>query len=61
MTTETEDWTELDRVAKINLKPHLQVEFHRYKEQLRQEGRAWEDDARDILSGFIWDNSEDDL
>ncbi len=53
-----EYWNELDQAAKSNLRPCDQVEFVRYKEQLQREGHAWEDDARDILAGFIWEQSE---
>lgn len=50
----TEDWSELDSAAKANLSAHDQAEFVRYKEQLRREGHAWDNDAHDILAGFIW-------
>lgn len=53
----TEDWSELDSAAKANLSAHDQAEFVRYKEQLRREGHAWDNDAHDILAGFIWEQS----
>lgn len=61
MAAETEDWNEFDEAARMTLEPHHRDEFHRYREQLRREEYAWEDDARDILAGFIWDNSEGDF
>lgn len=55
----TEDWSELDQSAMNNLTEPQQREFFKYKEQLRQDGHKWIDDAEVILRGFIWDQLED--
>lgn len=53
------EWDELDGAALQNLNDRQQREFHRYKNELFEDGHSW-DDAREILTGFIWDESEDD-
>ncbi len=52
-------WNELDGAAEANLEGDALPEFYRYKEQLKSEGHKWQDDASDILSGYIWDASEE--
>ena len=54
-----DDWGELDGAAKVNLNSQQLSEFYRYKAQLKRENHKWMNDARDILIGFIWDESED--
>lgn len=52
-----ENWNELDEAAEKNLTPLGLKIFHEYKDDLRQMGHKWENDAYDILSGYIWDES----
>lgn len=56
-----EQWDSLDAAARTNLAalPASLSEFFRYKSELRDEGRAWEGDAQEILSGFIWGEIEE--
>jgi hypothetical protein len=54
-----ENWNELDEAAAKNLTPVGLKVFHEYKEQLRCDGHKWENDAYDILRGYIWDESEE--
>ncbi len=51
-------WGELDRTAKANLDPCQLRRFFEYKEELRLGGHAWSD-AYEILSGFLWDETEE--
>lgn len=53
------EWMELDNAARANLGDSGMYEFNRYKLRLKLEGHQWENDARDILTGYIWDESED--
>lgn len=50
-------WHELDGAAEANLNEQGCREFLRYKKRLYEEGYSWED-AEEILTGFIWDESE---
>lgn len=52
-------WTSLDIAARANLHGAALSEFFRYRDQLRAEGHQWEGDAEAILTGYIWDNSEE--
>lgn len=56
-----DEWDSLDDAAHANLgdKPSSLAEFFRYKDRLRLSGRAWTDDACDILTGFIWNEIEE--
>lgn len=56
-----DEWDSLDDAARANLddKPSSLAEFFRYKERLRSSGRAWQNDACDILTGFIWNEIEE--
>ncbi len=51
------EWNELDGAAEANLNEQSLREFYRYKKRLYEEGYSWED-AEEILTGFIWDESE---
>ena len=51
------EWNELDWAAEANLNEQSLREFYRYKKRLYEEGYSWED-AEEILTGFIWDESE---
>lgn len=53
------EWDELDSAAKTNLGDSGFERFQRYKEELRKDGHAWRGDACDILTGYIWDESEE--
>lgn len=53
-----EEWNELDGAARKNLNERQEREFNRYKNELYEDGHNWED-AEEILTGFIWDESED--
>ena len=55
----TEEWNSLDKAAKINLNEYYIEKFFKYKKSLKAEGHEWENDAEDILRGFIWDASEE--
>ena len=55
---ESMHWAELNYAAKTNLSPDKLKAFHKFKDQLREDGHKWEHDAYDILSGFIWDATE---
>jgi hypothetical protein len=55
------NWNELDGAAAKNLTPLALKVFHEYKDQLKQDGHTWENDASDILRGYIWDDMEDDI
>lgn len=52
------EWDELDGAADANLNEQGLREFFEYKKRLYEEGHSWED-AEEILTGFIWDESED--
>ena len=54
-------WSDLDDAARANLSSRDLAEFFRYRDNLRSDGHHWSDDAYVILTGFIWDASEDDL
>lgn len=47
------EWDSLDDAARANLSDP--GAFFEYKGRLKKEGSTWEDDAHDILAGFIWD------
>jgi hypothetical protein len=51
-------WLRLNGAAKANLNDRKLSEFFRYRNQLEADGHAWEGDAEDILTGFIWDGLE---
>jgi len=53
------DWNNLDAAARSNLDISGFIQFQRYKEQLKLDGHTWSDDAEDILTGHIWDESEE--
>lgn len=53
-----DEWKGLDGAARANLNDWQQSKFHQYKKRLYEEGHSWED-AEEILTGFIWDESED--
>ena len=55
---EYNNWNELDGAAEANLYPADCREFFRYKEELHREGHVWDNDAKAILTGFIWDTTE---
>lgn len=52
-------WISLDDAARANLRGADLSEFFRYRDRLRDEGHQWTGDAEEILTGFIWDNSEE--
>ncbi len=52
------EWDELDGAAKNNLNVHQQGKSQQRKMELFEAGYSWED-AEEILTGFIWDESED--
>lgn len=54
-----DEWDELDNAAKANLGESGFQKFLRYKEQLKLDSHEWENDAQDILTGYIWDESEE--
>jgi hypothetical protein len=54
-----DEWDSLDIAAKANLGTVGFEKFLRFKKQLRANGHHWENDAQNILTGYIWDESED--
>lgn len=58
--TKSDEWNSLDLEAKANLCQHGMAAFMRYKNQLKSEGHKWQDDADDILRGWIWEMIEND-
>ena len=52
-------WNELDSAARANLGEAGFEAFERYKQQLFRDGHEWDDDAYDVLTGYIWDESEE--
>ena len=54
----SEEWDGLDNAAKENLGDYGFERFLRYKGELRKDGHTWKDDAHDILTGYIWDESK---
>ena len=54
-----DEWNELDNAASANIPKHRMEEFLRYKKSLKDDGHQWKNDAYDILTGFIWDESEE--
>ena len=54
-----ESWDELDGAALVNLGDAGFAEFIKYKEELKRDGHDWRGDAYEILTGYIWDESED--
>jgi hypothetical protein len=52
-------WNSLDAAAEENLQVSSLSEFYKYKDRLKKDGHEWENDARLILAGFIWDESEE--
>ena len=53
------EWISLDDAARANLRGADLSEFFRYRDRLRDEAHQWTGDAEEILTGFIWDNSEE--
>jgi hypothetical protein len=59
LTNTGSPWDSLDAVAEVNLGQGKDLaEFHKMKADLKASGERWID-ARDALSGLIWDLSED--
>jgi len=52
------EFNELDRAAKANLTAKGYVEYLDYKKELLAEGVEPNSDIKDILCGFIWDETE---
>lgn len=48
-----ENWDSLDVIAEMNLAPSVFKKFLKYKEELKQKGHSWKDDAEHILRDFI--------
>jgi hypothetical protein len=48
-------WDSLNEAAKINLSNYNFLKFIEYKKKLIKDGHEWENDAVNILSGFIWE------
>ena len=53
-----EQWNELDSAARANLTDSQVAEYERYKQDLKQGGTEVKEGLK-ILSGFIWDESEE--
>lgn len=58
MTELDSQWSDLDAAAIANLSGFALERFYEYRDQLRSEGRDWCGDAQQVLSGYIWDNSD---
>jgi len=59
MSEITDEGSGLYLEARANLNDSDLAEFHRYKDELKNDGEPWEE-AEDILSGFIWEYLEND-
>jgi len=54
-----DEWSELDCAAMSNLKGNSLSRFWDYKRDLKADGHTWLNNAADILTGYIWDESEE--
>lgn len=52
-----DEWHSLDDDCKANC-PDAWLKFRGYRDELRAEGMPWAE-AKVILAGFIWDESEE--
>ena len=48
-----------DLIVATNFLTFMQASLHKYKDELIVDGHTWKGDAELILTGFIWDESEE--